>query len=118
MNIRKQAKRWLKRNHPSDFSNTLRASKYYSTKDIWFFTFPATYFDSAKHGNLNIMLQYENDPEQFHFLKVPFSYFRDNQPDFDVRATGDKFDLHISAKKRNWLVCERSNNIGFSKYEQ
>lgn len=118
MNIREQAKLWIKQNHPADASNALRVSKYYPEKDIWFFTFPSSYFDSGKSGNLNILLQYENEPERFHFLKVPFSFFRDNQTKFDVRATGDKFDLHISAKKRNWLTCERSQNVCFREYKQ
>jgi len=118
MSIRDQAKQWLRKNHPSDMSSTFRASKYYPEKDIWFFTFPASYFDSGKSGNLNILLQYENEPEEFYFLKVPFSFFRENERKFDIRSTGDKFDLHISAKKRNWLSCERSSNVNFGEYEQ
>lgn len=118
MNIREQAKQWLKENHPADFSNTLRASKYYPEKDIWFFTFPITYFDSTKAGELNILLQYENISDQFYFLKVPFLFFRENKKKFDLRSAGDKFDLHISAKKRNWLTCERSKGVSFYKYEQ
>ena len=118
MSTRELAKKWLKKNHPADINNTLRASKYYPEKDIWFFTFPCSYFDPGKAGNLNILLQDEHNPEQFRFLKVPFSFFRDNRDKFDIRASGDKFDLHISAKRRNWLVCERSKNISFSKYEQ
>jgi hypothetical protein len=118
MSIRELAKEWLKKSHPTHIANKLRASKYYPEKDIWFFTFPSSYFDTGKPGHLNILLQYENNPELFHFLKVPFSFFRDNQDKFDIRTSGDKFDLHISAKKRNWLVCERSNNISFGKYEQ
>ncbi len=118
MTTRELAKRWLKLNHPADILNMLRVSKHYPEKDIWFLTFPQTYFDSGKLGNLNILLQNGNDPEQFHFLKVPFSFFKDNQEKFDVRSTEEKFDLHISAKKRNWMTCERSKNISFNKYEQ
>jgi len=92
--------------------------KYYPENDIWFLTFPASFFDSSKPGDLNILLQYKSEPDQFHFLRVPFSFFRDNQTKFDIRATGDKFDLHISAKKRNWLCCERSKGVGFSTFEQ
>ena len=118
MTIRKYAKQWLEVNHPSDVSNTLRASKHYPEKDIWFFTFPASYFDPARAGNLNVLLQFKDDPSQFHFLKVPFSFFTDNQSRFDVRAKGDKFDLHISAKQKNWLICERSSGISFCEFEQ
>lgn len=118
MSIREQAKSWLKQNHSTDVSSTLRVSKYYPERDIWFFTFPVTYFDSGKPGNLNILLQHEGYLDQFYFLKVPFSFFRDNQMKFDIRATGDKFDLHISAKRGNWLSCERSKGVSFREYEQ
>jgi hypothetical protein len=118
MNIRTQAKQWLRQNYPADASNTFRASKYYPNRDIWFFTFPTFYFDLGKPGNLNVLLQYENEPEKFHFLKVPFSFFRENRDKFDIRQSGDKFDLHISAKKRNWLSCERSNYVSFKNFEQ
>ncbi len=118
MSIREQAKQWLTQNHPAECLNTLRTSKYYPEKDIWFLTFPVSYFDSGKPGNLNILLQYEHEPKQFYFLKVAFSFFRENQDNFDIRAKGDMFDLHISAKKGNWLSCERSNNISFREYEQ
>ena len=117
MSIRIQAKQWLRQNYPADASNTFRASKYYP-RDIWFFTFPASYFDSERPGNLSILLQYENELEKFYFLKVPFLFFRENREKFDIRQTGDKFDLHISAKRRNWLSCERSNNVSFRNFEQ
>ena len=118
MGTREQAKRWIKQNYPADTSNILRASKYYPASDIWFFTFPESFFAPARMGDLNILLQYKNEPDEFHFLKVPFSFFRENRERFDIRTTGDKFDLHISAKKRNWLSCERSKNISFKNFEQ
>ena len=116
MTIRKKAKEWLELNHSSEISSGLRVSKYYPEKDIWFFTFPTSYFDPEKVGYLNILLQYKNELEKYYYLKVPFSFFRENQRKFDIRSTGDKFDLHISAKQRNWLYCERSNNISFENF--
>ena len=59
-----------------------------------------------------------NGPDQFHYLKVPYSYFQENRDNFDIRSTGDKFDLHISAKKYSWLVCERGSGICFREFEQ
>ena len=35
---------------------------------------------------------------------MPFLFFRDNKSRFDIRSSGEKFDLHISTKQRNWLV--------------
>jgi len=118
MSIREQAKRWMINNFPSNANNTFRVSKYYSDQDIWFFTFPTSYFDPEIFGDLNILLQRELDKNKFHFLKVPFAYFRANNHRFDVRSSGDKIDLHISAKKKNWLICERSNGVSFQDYEQ
>lgn len=118
MSIRDLAKTWLSENHPGEVSNDMRASKYYPSKDIWFFTFPSTYFEAARSGHLNILLQHESDFRQFHYLKVPFSFFRENRQKFDIRASGNKFDLHISAKKRDWLVCERSNGVSFREHEK
>ena len=118
MNIREQAKMWMRSNFPGIANNTFRVSKYYSDQNIWFFTFPTSYFDSEKSGDLNILLQRELGKNQFHLLKVPFAYFKANKHRFDIRSTGDKFDLHISAKQRNWLICERSNGVSFQDYEQ
>jgi|AntRauTorckE6833_2_1112554.scaffolds.fasta_scaffold116230_1 hypothetical protein len=118
MSIRELAKNWLQEHHSEAESNKLRASKYYSDKDIWFLTFDTSYFDASKSGYLSIMLQYEHDQSKFYLLKVPFSFFRTNREKFDIRSTGEKFDLHISAKKANWLNCERSDGVSFAEFEQ
>lgn len=115
---RKYGKKWLELNHPSDSSNKLRTSKYYSKEDHWFFTLSTFFLDAEITGNLNILLQYKDNPQQFYFLKIPFSFFRDNKSRFDVRTSGDKFDLHLSAKQENWLVCKRSNEVCFREFEQ
>jgi hypothetical protein len=112
------AKRWFLENCPECRSNTIRVSKYYPEKDIWFFTFPIEYFDQSKVGNLSVLLQHKDDLSQFNHVEVPFSFFRDNKTKFDIRSFRDKFDLHISAKKRNWLQCERSKGVCFSKFER
>ncbi len=117
MSIRVQAKQWLKQNYPADTSNTLRASKYYPEKDIWFFTFPASYFDSGQSGNLNILLQYENELEKFHYLKVPFSFFRENREKFDIRKTGDKFDLQKGVN-RILLYTKKKGSINKQDTQQ
>ena len=118
MSIRDTANSWLKHHHPSESVEAIRVSKHYPEKDIWFFTFPSSYFDLSKNGYLNILLQFEKNPYEFHYLKVPFSFLRENKDKLDVRRNGDKFDLHISAKQRNWLVCERSKGVSFRELEQ
>jgi hypothetical protein len=103
MTPKEAAKVWMKQNHPDQPLNKLRVSKYYPEKRLWFFTFPSSYFEqSAKEKNIVILLQ-DIDTTGFIYLKVPFSFFHSNQDKFDVRCGGDKFDLHISAKTKNWL---------------
>ena len=118
MTIRLKAKKWISENRPEALSNTMRASKYYESKDIWFFTFPIDYFDSTKVGSLSVLLQQKGDPNEFLHLEIPFSFFRENRNKFDIRSSGDEFDLHISAKKRNWLQCERSKGVSFLQFER
>jgi len=113
-----RAKAWLELNHPSVASGTIRASKYHSDQELWFFTLPTTYFDPERSGDLNILLQLEHNLDKFHYLKVPFSFFARNREKFDIRSSGNQFDLHISSKKSSWLVCERSKNVSFNSYEQ
>lgn len=118
MTIRAQARSWIISHHPEAASNKMRVSKYFPDREIWFFTFPTSYLNDSQTGNLNVMLQDERDMESFHFLKVPFSFFQENKEKLNVRSTGDKFDLHISGKKRNWLECERSSGVNFKQFEQ
>ena len=118
MSTRERAKAWMRKNHPNELNSILRTSKYYPERAIWFLTFPTSYFDKEKWDHINILLQFEKEPDQFHYLRVPFPFLRNNQTKFDIRSSGDKFDLHISAKQRNLLVDERSKGVGFKKFEQ
>jgi hypothetical protein len=116
MKTKDYAEEWLEQHNCSVNSKSIRVSKYYPGKNIWFLTLPASFFDFGKKGELNILLQNENTKEQFHYLKVPFSFFMKNKQKFDVRASGEQFDLHISAKVHNWMVCERSDGINFREF--
>jgi hypothetical protein len=111
-----QALIWLNKNHPMDLGNILHASKFHPDQEIWFFTLPTTYFNQNNVGNINILCENQTKGNEFYFLKVPFSFFRENQEKFAIRKKGAKFDLHISAKKRNWMIDERSNIINFSRF--
>jgi len=118
MSVREIAKAWMRKNHPNELNSMLRTSKYYPEQGIWFFTFPTSFFDEKKSGHIDMLLQFEKEPDQFHHIKVPFDFLRKNQTKFDIRSSGDKFDLHISAKQRNWLIDERSKGVGFNEFEQ
>ena len=110
------AELWLAQHDCSVEDRSFRVSKYYHEKDIWFLTLPAAYFDPGKEGDLDILLQNEHAKNHFHYLKVPFAFFKDNQQKFDLRSSGELFDLHISAKIKNWLSCERSDGVNFREF--
>jgi hypothetical protein len=116
--MRQQAAKWIKTHHPLKATNLLRSSRFYPEKEIWFFTFPSTFFGAGMEGYLNILCETETDSNDFHYLKVPFSFFRENRDKFNIRATGESFDLHISGKRKNWLLDERSDNLSFAVFEQ
>jgi len=117
MGVRDYAKKWVQANNQSEHIENFKSSKYFPEKDIWFITPPISYFDLNKPGNIHILLQRENDMEKFIHLKIPYSFFRNNCSKFDIRSDGSRFDLHISAKQRNFLECERGNDINFRKFE-
>ena len=118
MTIRQQAILWLKKHHPSQILNPLRTSRFYPEREIWFFTFPSTFFDAKMEGHVNVMCETQDNDSNFIYLKVPFSFFMEHRGEFNVRANGEKFDLHISGKKKNWLVDERSDGVTFAEFEQ
>ena len=117
MMTKERGRMWLRKNHPQESTSTLRVSKYFPEKEIWFFTFPTSYFESSKTGHINILCESQPNSCDFKYLKVPYAFIRENQNKFNIRESGEKFDLHISAKRRNWLIDERSKNVSFKQFE-
>jgi len=116
MTTRSNAKTWLSKTHPSEIANPTRVSKYYSEQELWFFTFPTSFLYDKRPGYLVMLLEDQRSTTSFHLLKVPFAFFHENRAKFDIRKEGDKFDLHISAKKPSWLSDLRSDSVEFSKF--
>lgn len=102
--------------HPAEVVSPMRVSKYYSARELWFFTFPAEFLLNPHPGHLAIVLEHEKTPQAFHLLKVPFAYFRESKGKFDLRHEGDKFDLHLSARRSSWLRDLRSKGVEFSQF--
>jgi len=65
-----------------------------------------------------MMCETQENINEFHYLKVPFSFFRNNHDRFDIRQDGALFDLRLSGKSHNWLADERSDQLNFSAFEQ
>ena len=127
MSVRQAASQWIKDHYPNQqlkqcykgsSQGLLRTSKYFKELEEWFITGRVDYFDEGREGELLFLLQHENDIGQFHYLRIPFSFFKDNQRKFEVRADGIQFDLHISALKGSWFEVKRSHGISFRSFEQ
>jgi hypothetical protein len=119
MNIRNTAIQWLKENFPNEIHNTTRTSKYFPERELWFFTFPTSFFDKNGNEFLNLICEHESNKKEFHFIKIPFKFIKENRNNFDIRADGDQFDVHISARATEKFVEKRSRNkIDLKPYKQ
>ena len=85
-------------------------------RELWFLTFPTAFLNDQIPEHLIVVLQTESAAHSFHTLKIPFEFLRENKLKFDVRAGGEKFDLHISARKSTWMTDLRSQGINFSNF--
>ena len=94
----------------------MRASKYYAEQELWFFTLPTSLLIDTRPGHLVILLENEKTASAFHLLKVPFAFFRENRAKFDTRNEGDKFDMHISARRGSWMDDLRSKGVSFGQF--
>ncbi len=94
----------------------MRSSKFFGEQELWFLTFPTTFLNDQLPGHLLVLLQDQSTTHSFHALKIPFEFLRANKSKFDIRGSGEKFDLHISAKSSKWLIDTRSKGVDFSKF--
>ena len=119
LSIRNDALVWLKRMFPNEIHSTTRASKFFPERELWFFTLPTTYFEMNENQFLNIVCEHESEKNNFHLLKIPFSFIKKNKGLFDTRKNGEAFDLHISARKTEKFIEKRSKGrVDFSYFKQ
>ena len=107
---------WLRKHYPNEANERFRPSKFYEKRNRWWFTFPCDFF--RKRGHLNILLQKRDNPADFYFLRVPFTFFRDHQKDLDIRSDGEKFDLELLGDDNRWLQEKRRGRISFAQFVQ
>ena len=117
MSTMQLGRRWLLEHYPNEANKRFRPSKFYEKQNRWWFTFSCEFF--RKRGHLNILLQKRDAPEDFYFLRVPFTFFRDHQDGLDIRRSRKKFDLHLSAADGDrWLKEERRGMVSFAQFVQ
>ena len=107
-------RQWLRKHYPNEANERFRPSKFYEKRNRWWFTFPCDFF--RKRGHLNILLQKRDNPADFYFLRVPFTFFRDHQKDLDIRSDGEKFDLELLGDDNRWLQEKRRGRISFAQF--
>jgi hypothetical protein len=109
------AKQWLSINFPDESYQNVRASKYYTDNDIWFFTIPF-HFLASEQSELKLVLA-EPDYVGFHFLKIPRNYLVSNRDKLSIRQTGDKIDFHISALSDKRFKDIRGEGLNLAQFE-
>lgn len=115
LNTAQEAKQWLSNNVPEESYQSFRASKYYTDKDIWFFTIPIDFL-SSEQNELKLLLA-EPDYKNFHFLKVPRDYLVLNIDKLSIRQTGDKIDFHICALSERRFTDIRGEGLNLAQFE-
>ena len=108
MTTRTNAFIWLRKYFPNDFENTTFVSKYHVPTESWFFTLPTSLFDKGANEDINILCQSNKDETSYYFIKVPASFFIQYKQYLCIRKGGNKFDLHLSAKQKDFLTDKRS----------
>lgn len=115
VNTAQKAKQWLSDNFPNESYQNVRASKYYSDKDIWFFTIPIDLL-SSEQNELKLVLA-EPDYKGFYFLKIPRDYLVSNRNKLSIRQTGDKIDFHICALLDRRFKDIRGEGLNLAQFE-
>jgi hypothetical protein len=115
VNTAQKAKLWLSNNFPEESYQNVRASKYYSDKDIWFFTIPIVFL-SSEQNELRLLLA-EPDYKGFHFLKIPRDYLVSNRDKLSIRQTGEKIDFHICALLDRRFKDIRGEGLNLAQFE-
>lgn len=114
-NTAQKATQWLSDNFPKESYQNVKASKYYTDKDIWFFTIPVGFL-SSEQKELKLLLA-EQDYKGFYFLKIPRDYLISNRNKLSIRQTGDKIDFHICALSDRRFKDIRGEGLNLAQFE-
>jgi len=116
MNIRTDALKWLKRNFPTALASEIRSSKHYVEGELWFLTLPTEFITGKRSGALELVLQQPKSSDDFLLLRIPYTFLAERASEFDIRADGQSFDLHISSKPSSWLRDLRGRGTSFASF--
>ncbi len=99
MSIRKDATEWFNNKYGKSEDKTY-SSKFYlpheswPKKEVWWFVIPLNILED-KEKFINLLCQVAPLENEFHYLKVPVSFFKTNMDKFDI--VGESISIYLDA---------------------
>ena len=112
MTIRSTALRWLALTHRVRDGDVF-TSKYYPAAqswtgaDAWWVQLPVHRIEAPGERDLHLVLQAAPDRAEFHYLRVPAAFLRDNLAGLDRPGDGRAVSLFLSARPDSRFRDER-----------
>lgn len=120
MSVRSDALKWLVVKH-GESSNKTVTSKYYlaheswSKTEVWWVELAMKAIDTKENDFVNILCQVAPLENEFHYLKVPVEFLKENFDKF--HKSFEKISLYLSANSETLFIEERGEGrLDFSKF--
>jgi hypothetical protein len=117
MSIRTLARLWYETKYGKAIDSTY-SSKYYlpeeswPKKSVWWFQIPINVTEKNQSDHINLLCQVSPNENNFHYLKVPTKFFRENLAKFHF--VDDKISIYLSTDTKRLFVEERGEgNLDF-----
>ncbi|HMJ46561.1 MAG TPA: hypothetical protein VK498_04495 [Ferruginibacter sp.] len=122
MTITSKARSWFSSHHKQPPNSKTYTSKFYtpgeswSKAKVWWIEIPLTTINQNDIEFVNLICQKKpNNENNFHYLKVPVHFLRDNMQNFHVRQ--EKISLYLSAEPGQLFKEERGHgNVHFDQF--
>lgn len=112
LTIRSSALRWLAATHrvrDGDIftSKFYPAAQSWTNADAWWVQVPVHRLEALGSGGVHLVLQAAANASEFHYLRVPAAFLRDNLAGFDMPGDGRMVSLFLSAEPATRFRDER-----------
>ena len=88
-------------------------------KRAWWLEIPIAKVHDPTNQEIHLLCQTEENDSDFHYLKVPVQYFRDQLPKLDLREGDTIISLFLSAESRNLFTDVRGKGtVPFRQFRQ
>jgi hypothetical protein len=121
MSIRSGALQWFKSKYKNDNSKVY-TSKYYLPEEswpkthVWWLQIPLKALNTLNGNYINLICQAAPNSSDYHYLKVPVKYFREQIDKFDI-VQDKMIHIYLSADTNKLFLEERgTGKLDFSKF--